>query len=137
MSGTAATDIHACFSMSYPEARDKFLSSCESAGFALKTRENPDAVGRDGEALFSDIASKGPADADSVLLVTSGTHGIEGYCGSACQVALVREGAFDALPDGTRVVLVHAVNPFGFSHQRRVNEDNIDLNRNFVDHTQV
>jgi len=31
------------------------------------------------------------------------------------------------------VLFVHAVNPHGFSHGRRVNEDNIDLNRNFRD----
>ena len=31
------------------------------------------------------------------------------------------------------VLLVHAVNPYGFSHLRRANEDHIDLNRNFLD----
>jgi Protein of unknown function (DUF2817) len=31
------------------------------------------------------------------------------------------------------VLLVHAVNPYGFSHNRRVTEDNVDLNRNFWD----
>ena len=31
--------------------------------------------------------------------------------------------------------MVHAVNPFGFAWLRRVNEDNVDLNRNFLDHT--
>jgi hypothetical protein len=30
-----------------------------------------------------------------------------------------------------RYVLLHALNPFGFAHLRRVNEDNVDLNRNF------
>ncbi|MGD1933879.1 MAG: M14 family metallopeptidase [Candidatus Phaeomarinobacter sp.] len=128
------TDIHDCFSVSYAEARSKFRSFCEAAGFSLEVRENPHAKGRDGEVLSSDVASKGPADAPNVLLVTSGTHGIEGYCGSGCQIALMRDGVFDVLPDQTRVVLVHAVNPYGFSHQRRVNENNIDLNRNFVDH---
>lgn len=32
--------------------------------------------------------------------------------------------------------MVHALNPVGFSWVRRVNEDNVDLNRNFVDWTQ-
>ncbi|MFM7783425.1 MAG: DUF2817 domain-containing protein, partial [Gammaproteobacteria bacterium] len=41
------------------------------------------------------------------------------------------------LPRGTALVLVHAVNPFGFAWLRRTNEDNIDLNRNFVDHSRV
>ncbi len=39
-------------------------------------------------------------------------------------------------PGDLRVVLVHAFNPYGFSWVRRVNEDNVDLNRNFVDWSQ-
>jgi hypothetical protein len=34
-------------------------------------------------------------------------------------------------PDVT-LVFIHAVNPYGFHHDRRVNEDNIDINRNFL-----
>lgn len=135
MPDASLPDIEACFSKSYSEARAKFVASCEAAGFELEAQQNEDVLGREGEKLFADIASKGPRDARNVVLITSGTHGIEGYCGSGCQTALVREGAFEPLPADTRVVLVHAVNPFGFSHQRRVNENNIDLNRNFVDHT--
>lgn len=135
MSDASMPDVEACFSASYPEARTKFLSACEAAGFELEAVQNTTATGREGEALYTDIASKGPKDASHVVLVTSGTHGIEGYCGSGCQIFLVQAGLFAELPADTRIVLVHAVNPYGFSHQRRVNEDNIDLNRNFVDHT--
>jgi hypothetical protein len=35
-----------------------------------------------------------------------------------------------------RIVLLHALNPYGFSHLRRTNEDNVDLNRNFRDFSQ-
>jgi len=38
------------------------------------------------------------------------------------------------MPPDLRVVMVHAINPYGFANLRRVNEDNIDLNRNFIDH---
>src|SRR3546814_14782870 len=31
------------------------------------------------------------------------------------------------------MLFIHAVNPFGFAHMLRVNENNVDLNRNFVD----
>ena len=33
------------------------------------------------------------------------------------------------------IIMIHSLNPYGFSHLRRVNEDNIDINRNFLDHT--
>jgi len=52
----------------------------------------------------------------------------------AIQTGLVMEGLAGRLPPDLRVVMVHAVNPYGFAHLRRVNEDNIDLNRNFIDH---
>jgi hypothetical protein len=39
------------------------------------------------------------------------------------------------LPDNVALVLVHANNPHGFAWDRRVTEDNVDLNRNFRDHT--
>jgi predicted deacylase len=29
------------------------------------------------------------------------------------------------------MILIHALNPYGFAWLRRVNEDNVDLNRNF------
>jgi len=38
------------------------------------------------------------------------------------------------MPRGTAILLIHAVNPSGFAWVRRVTEDNVDLNRNFVDH---
>ena len=70
-----------------------------------------------------------------MLVLTSGTHGAEGFCGSGCQVGLLHDDAFVAAVDAARVrvVLLHALNPYGFSHLRRTNEDNVDLNRNFRD----
>ena len=46
--------------------------------------------------------------------------------------------ADDPLPASGRptLVFVHALNPYGFSWVRRVNEDNVDLNRNFPDWSQ-
>ena len=43
-----------------------------------------------------------------------------------------RFGAADA--PNMLVLLIHAINPYGFAWSRRVTEDNVDLNRNFVDH---
>ncbi len=38
------------------------------------------------------------------------------------------------LPQDTGALLIDAINPYGFAWSRRVTEDNVDLNRNFVDH---
>lgn len=80
-----------------------------------------------------DVARIGSRNAPKVLLLISGTHGVEGYCGSGAQIGLLKSGSFDELPSDLSIVLIHALNPYGFSHDRRVNEDNIDLNRNFLE----
>ena len=121
------------FSASYQAARDRFLRLSESRGFAVHGYRNDRAQGPDGGDLYMDVAICGPRDASRLLVLFSGTHGVEGYCGSGIQAALLGEACFDEIPPDLRVVIVHAVNPYGFAHDRRVNEDNIDLNRNFLD----
>src|SRR6478672_7572941 len=67
--------------------------------------------------------------------MVSGTHGVEGFCGSGCQVGFLVDRVYEGLPKTVDVALVHALNPFGFAWLRRVNENNVDLNRNFQDFT--
>jgi len=127
------SSVASSFSTSYAEAREKFLAAVAASGAQLlESHENPNR-GPDGR-LFTDVARIGPADARKLLVLVSSTHGIEGYCGSGCQVGwLARRHYYrDATPD-TAVILIHAVNPFGFAWGRRVTEENVDLNRNFVD----
>jgi hypothetical protein len=123
------------FAASYGEARAKFLAAAEAADAGVSRHVHPTVRGADGEELSIDLATLGEPDAHGLLLIISGTHGAEGFCGSGCQVALLRDDEFRADVDraGVRVLMLHALNPYGFSHLRRVNEDNADLNRNFID----
>ena len=122
-----------CFSATYAEARGKFLAAVNEAGLLLTEHRHP-LKGAAGEDLASDVAWAGSVLSERVLIVQSATHGVEGFCGSGIQTGLLRSGVWQEIPDGIALVFVHAVNPHGFSWLRRVNEDNIDLNRNFVDH---
>ncbi len=126
-------DIVDQFSANYSDARGKFLAGCLGAGAQVTHYRNP-VAGPDGEALFTDVARLGPAAAARVLLVISGTHGVEGFCGSGVQAGLLENTDAPTLPDGVALLLVHAINPYGFAWLRRVTEDNVDLNRNFLDH---
>ena len=54
---------------------------------------NP-ASGFHGEELSIDYAWFGASDAPKVLVLISGTHGAEGFCGSGCQVGWLSEGEF-------------------------------------------
>ena len=86
------------------------------------------------EALSTDAAWIGPRTATRLAYVQSGTHGVEGFCGSGIQIGWLQHGLHRELPPDTALLLTHAINPYGFAWQRRVTEDNVDLNRNFVDH---
>jgi hypothetical protein len=123
------------FPASYAQARERFLAAARARGARLEHHEHPRVRGVQGEALAADVAVLGPPDAPDVVLLHSGTHGVEGHCGSGIQHSLLRPGGplDDALDAGLRVVLLHAINPWGFSWTRRVTEDNVDLNRNFRD----
>jgi hypothetical protein len=122
------------FAADYREARRKFREAAESAGAALAIYVNSAVRGPDGEELATDVARLGPRDASRVLLTISATHGAEGFCGSGAQVGSFESGLGSELPPDTALVAVHAINPYGFAWLRRVTEDNVDLNRNFVDH---
>lgn len=123
------------FAATYAEARAKFGAAAQARGLSVTAHVHPTARGAQGEELAIDVAVLGPSDAREMLLLLSGTHGVEGFCGSGCQVSFLRDDAFFAqmLASNVRIVLLHALNPYGFSHLRRTNEDNIDLNRNFRD----
>jgi len=121
------------FSATYAEAREKFLDAAKSAGAAIESHVNPNAEGSNGEELAADVARFGDMDSERLFIAVSGTHGNEGFCGSGYQTGFIKERIVDARPESVAVLLVHAINPYGFSHLRRVTEDNVDLNRNFRD----
>ena len=120
------------FSADYQQARAKFLSEASEAGGALEVVPHPER-GPDGGELATDVAWFGPRDAPAVLVLISGTHGVEGFCGSGAQVDWLRRGGAQGLPRGVAVLMVHAINPYGFAWLRRVTHENVDLNRNWVD----
>jgi len=126
--------VAAAFSPSYALARRQFLDGCAAAGLAVRSHAHP-LKGRDGEDLAMDVALDGAPDAERLLLVTSACHGVEGHCGSGVQVFALHDAEWreKARAAGVAVLYVHALNPHGFSHGRRVTHENVDINRNFVD----
>ena len=125
------------FSNDYFQARAKFLDAASAAGGDVESQLNPNGTGPDGEAIYTDVAVFGAPTLPKVVMIISATHGNEGFCGSGCQVAYLQEGWVDKRAPDTCVVMVHALNCYGFANIRRVTEDNADLNRNFVDHTKA
>jgi Protein of unknown function (DUF2817) len=85
--------------------------------------------------LAMDVARDGAMNAESLLVVSSACHGVEGFCGSGVQVALLGDPAWHDAAEaaGVAVLYIHGLNPHGFSWWRRTTHENVDLNRNFVD----
>jgi len=120
------------FAHNYAEARAKFLAA--AAGTRLESHPEP-LRGLELETLAMDVARIGADDADALLVVSSGCHGVEGYCGSGAQVAMLHDEALrdKARLAGVALLFIHALNPWGFSFGRRVTHEGVDLNRNFID----
>jgi hypothetical protein len=118
------------FAESYAEARGKFLAAASDAGAALHTYGRDDLRGSAGEHLACDVAILGPENAARAAIAITGTHGIEGFTGSAVLHRWLTSAR--ASHDEVKIVLVHAINPWAFSHKTRTTENNVDLNRNFI-----
>lgn len=121
------------YSPTYVIARQRFREAALDVHAQIDTYPI-DAAGPSDEDLTIDVAWIGAREPTRALVVTSGLHGVEGFFGSAVQLSWLRglaKGDTELLPR-TTVVLVHAVNPFGFAWRRRPNEQNVDLNRNFL-----
>jgi hypothetical protein len=118
-----------CFSPDYTTARTRFREAAARAGAALHAI-GLTATGPRGEPLAIDIAWLGAPRPRHVFLHTTGMHGVEAYTGSAVQLALLDSPPAPGPEEA--VILVHVLNPYGMAWLRRTNENNVDLNRNFL-----
>jgi hypothetical protein len=124
-------DALSLYSADYSTARKRFRQA--SARFGLQLQSHPiDERGPSGEELSIDVALSPGRSSDALLVLSSGIHGVEGFFGSAVQLAVLEHlyGQSGSLPP-IRLLLLHGLNPFGFAWLRRFNEENVDLNRNF------
>lgn len=123
-----AEALDAC-SPDYATARARLIAEAAGRGWIIESQPI-DGAGPAGEPLTIDVALSPSGRRDRALIVSSGLHGVEGPFGSAVQVAALPHLA--ALHEsGMRVVLIHALNPYGFAWGRRVDAANVDLNRAF------
>lgn len=125
------------FSASYDAARSKFRRAVDAAGGALTHHRHPSVRGALAEELTIDVGHVGNLSGSRQLLMISGTHGLEGFAGSALQIAWLRQLNVAALGADVGVLLIHGLNPFGFSHGSRTTANGVDLNRNFINHTSL
>lgn len=116
----------------YRASRETFHKLAEHLGVTPRCFLHNEEGGGDIE-LSTDVAYLGPEKAQTLVIIASGTHGVEGYAGAVCQFRFMETYPDRFAHRETAWLLVHAVNPWGFLHDRRVTQEGVDLNRNFVD----
>lgn len=121
------------FSPDYATARARFRSATIAPEWHHEAY-GITASGLTDDELTIDVARYGSATADRLLIISSGLHGTEAPFGSAVQLAWLNSLPHGwTPPTGVAVLLIHSLNPYGHAMIRRANEDNVDLNRNFLE----
>ena len=116
------------FLNSYDDVRTHLQELMDSLG----AESHPHAVD-EGDGLYIDTYYlPSTAEQTNLIVLTTGVHGIEGYIGSVMLDVFFGEIYPGLNPDNTGVLVVANVNPYGMKYMRRYNENNVDLNRNFI-----
>lgn len=120
----------------YRYARHCFCSLFNKAALTA-TYRLPGYADCSTDVMYFGPVDRGRPAAEKIVVVISGTHGLEGPIGSLVQCKLAK--MLPLVNSKVGVVLVHALNPWGYLHSRRTDADNIDVNRaagdNFVTRT--
>jgi hypothetical protein len=120
------------FPSSYEDSRERFRLS-----LSLLQTKWPDAYLeshplKDYPDLSIDWIWAEPRKKENLVIISTAEHGIEGYVGAAMLKVFIEEFIPGLNPENTGLLLVHALNPWGMKYHRKVNENSVDLNRNFV-----
>jgi hypothetical protein len=123
----------AYFKSSYIESRDAFRE--KASEFQMKYPDSkiyqiPVPSNIDNDLTVDIYYVPCLKDKDKILILSSGVHGVEGFVGSALQSMFFDKFLNEDLLNETGILFVHSLNPYGFDNQRRVSENNVDLNRN-------
>ncbi len=120
------THTLAWFPADYSESRLKFRNNYPD----YKSYIVPSKVDKD--LTIDYVYHKNEIKSKKLLIINTGIHGPEGYIGGAA-LELFKESFYHKLQgQNVDMLLIHAMNPYGFKYSRRFTENNVDLNRNQV-----
>jgi len=117
---------------SYESSRQRFRDSLELIRQRWPEAKLCTQMVDTSEDVSIDWIEAPAGKADTLLVVTSGEHGIEAFVGTPVLQLLIEEFLPKMDPSRVGLALVHTINPWGMKNQRRTNKANVDLNRNFV-----
>ena len=121
------------FYNSYEEIRSHLqqrVSELRKNNIKVETSEY--AVDKEDNLYIDNIYLPAEKQKTNLIVLTTGVHGMEGYIGSVMLDVFFEEIYPDIDTDKTGILIVANVNPYGMKYMRRYNENNVDLNRNFI-----
>ena len=116
------------FLTSYDQVRDHLQVLTEE----LDTQLHSHPINGDEGLYIDSFYLPSTADRTNLVVLTTGVHGIEGYIGTVMLDVFFGEIYPTLDKTNTGVLVVANVNPYGMKYYRRYNENNVDLNRNFI-----
>lgn len=122
------------FFTSYEEVRanlDKRVNDLKSKN--IEVHQSEYAVNADQGLYIDNIYLPSTNEQTNLIVITTGVHGIEGYIGSVMLDVFFEDIYLDLDTSNTGILIVANVNPYGMKNMRRYNENNVDLNRNFIE----
>ena len=121
------------FYNSYDEIRTHLkdrVTSLREDGITVEVSEY--AVDESDDLYIDNIYLPSKNENKNLIVLTTGVHGIEGYIGSVMLDVFFEEIYPNIDTDNTGILVIANVNPYGMKYMRRYNENNVDLNRNFI-----
>ena len=132
-----ATKVHEysdSFYTTYEEVRanlDRRVESLRANGIEVQKSEY--AVNAADDLYIDNIYLPASGEKTNLIILTTGVHGMEGYIGSVMLDVFFEEIYPTLNTETTGILVVANINPYGMKNYRRYNENNVDLNRNFIE----
>ena len=122
------------FYTTYEEVRDHLADRVESlTESGVNVEYTTYAIDESDDLYIDNVYLPATEVCTNLILLTTGVHGMEGYIGSVMLDVFFEEMYPTLDTTNTGVLIVANVNPYGMKYMRRYNENNVDLNRNFIE----
>lgn len=122
------------FYNTYEEVRENLgrrVEALRTAGIAVEYSTY--AVDASDDLYIDNIYLPATETPTNLIVLTTGVHGMEGYIGSVMLDVFFEEIYPTLDTANTGILVVANINPYGMKYMRRYNENNVDLNRNFIE----
>ena len=122
------------FYNTYEEVRHNLAERVDSLrAHGISVEYDSYAIDESDDLYIDNIYLPATEDSRNLIVLTTGVHGIEGYIGSVMLDVFFDEIYPTIDTTSTGILVVANVNPYGMKYMRRYNENNVDLNRNFIE----